>query len=518
MAECLLRMEHITKKFGVFTANRDISLTLHEGEVLTLLGENGAGKSTLMNVLCGLYHPTEGKIFLHGQEVRLTSPASAVQRGIGMVHQHFMLVEAMTVFQNIILGLSQERSVLIHAGKLRAQIQALSEKYGLEVSLDQKITELSVGAQQRVEILKALWRGAEILILDEPTAVLTDEETEGLFAIIRRLQQEGKGILFISHKLREVMAISDRILVLRRGEAVAEITDMTQANEQTLASTMVGSQVETCIYEKSTAQAGPILELRQVCYHAASKHNGLDHVDLDLCPGEILGIAGVDGNGQSQLAQAVTGLLTPESGQIVFHGQTVTRFDPGWFIRRQVAHIPEDRNRMGLAGAMSIQENLMMKLLPSDRRVRWRGWGLNRRVIARYAETMREKYDIRCHSTQQPVASLSGGNQQKVILARELEQQPDVLIAAHPIRGLDIGAAAFVHEYLVQAKHRGCAVLLISADLAEILQLADRIAVCYEGRILGVFDGKDPPVEEISLAMAGRSVQNSPAGCVQNLD
>ncbi|MEE0785366.1 MAG: ATP-binding cassette domain-containing protein, partial [Oscillospiraceae bacterium] len=237
MAECLLRMEHITKKFGVFTANRDISLTLHQGEVLTLLGENGAGKSTLMNVLCGLYHPTEGKIFLHGQEVRLTSPASAVQRGIGMVHQHFMLVEAMTVFQNIILGLSQERSVLIHAGKLRAQIQALSEKYGLEVSLDQKITELSVGAQQRVEILKALWRGAEILILDEPTAVLTDEETEGLFAIIRRLQQEGKGILFISHKLREVMAISDRILVLRRGEAVAEITDMTQANEQTLAST-----------------------------------------------------------------------------------------------------------------------------------------------------------------------------------------------------------------------------------------------------------------------------------------
>ena len=376
MAECLLRMEHITKKFGVFTANRDISLTLHEGEVLTLLGENGAGKSTLMNVLCGLYHPTEGKIFLHGQEVRLTSPASAVQRGIGMVHQHFMLVEAMTVFQNIILGLSQERSVLIHAGKLRAQIQALSEKYGLEISLDQKITELSVGAQQRVEILKALWRGAEILILDEPTAVLTDEETEGLFAIIRRLQQEGKGILFISHKLREVMAISDRILVLRRGEAVAEITDMTQANEQTLASTMVGSQVETCIYEKSTAQAAPILELRQVCYHAASKHNGLDHVDLDLRPGEILGIAGVDGNGQSQLAQAVTGLLTPESGQIVFHGQTVTRFDPGWFIRRQVAHIPEDRNRMGLAGAMSIQENLMMKLLPGDRRVRWRGWGL----------------------------------------------------------------------------------------------------------------------------------------------
>ncbi len=241
-------------------------------------------------------------------------------------------------------------------------------------------------------------------------------------------------------------------------------------------------------------------------------------MDLDLRPGEILGIAGVDGNGQSQLAQAVTGLLTPESGQIVFHGQTVTRFDPGWFIRRQVAHIPEDRNRMGLAGAMSIQENLMMKLLPGDRRVRWRGWGLNRRAIARYAETMREKYDIRCHSTQQPVASLSGGNQQKVILARELEQQPDVLVAAHPIRGLDIGAAAFVHEYLVQAKQRGCAVLLISADLAEILQLADRIAVCYEGRILGVFDGKDPPVEEISLAMAGRSVQNSPAGCVQNLD
>lgn len=509
MEECLLRMEHITKKFGVFTANRDISLTLHKGEVLTLLGENGAGKSTLMNVLCGLYHPTAGQIFLHGEEIHLNSPASAVQLGIGMVHQHFMLIEAMTVFQNIILGMSHDRSIVIHAAQKKEEIQALSEKYGLDIALDQKITDLSVGAQQRVEILKALWRGAEILILDEPTAVLTDEETQGLFTIIRRLQAEGKGIIFISHKLREVMEISDRILVLRRGELVAQISDMAQADEKMLANTMVGSQVKSDAYEKRKPQGAAILQLSDVSYRPLAKHSGLAHIDLALYPGEILGIAGVDGNGQSQLAQLVTGLLTPEAGHVTFRGQTMSQFEPAFFIENRVAHIPEDRNRMGLVGEMSVQENLMMKLRPDDPRVRWHGWGLRHRAIARYAAQMCGKYDIRCRAPEQPVQSLSGGNQQKVILARELEQMPDLIVAAHPIRGLDIGAAAFVHECLIQARDRGCAILLISADLAEILQLSDRIAVMYEGRIMGVFDGENPPLEKISLAMAGRSVQDS---------
>ena len=508
MAQTLLRMEHITKKFGVFTANRDITLELHRGEVLTLLGENGAGKSTLMNVLCGLYHPTEGRIFLEGREVKFHSPADAVERGIGMVHQHFMLIEAMTVFQNLILGRSQNRAVWIHAAKLREQIGALAEKYGLDIDFDRKITELSVGAQQRVEILKALWRGAEILILDEPTAVLTDEETEGLFAIIRRLQQEGKGVIFISHKLREVMAISDRILVLRRGELVGQIDDLTQTDEQTLANTMVGGQVKTSIFAKRPPQGSPMLKLQEVSFQAQSKHNGLNRVSLELHPGEILGVAGVDGNGQSQLAQVVTGLITPDSGTVELEGAPVSVFDPGRFIDQKISHIPEDRNRMGLVGEMSVRENLMLKDRPDIGFSRWHGWRLNRRVSAAYASSMQEKYDIRCHSMEQPVQSLSGGNQQKVILARELEREPSLLLAAHPIRGLDIGAAAFVHEQLEAARERGCAILLISADLAEILQLADRIAVMYEGRIMGIWDGIDPPLEEISLAMAGKAGQN----------
>ena len=504
MADCLLRMEHITKKFGVFTANHDITLELHRGEVVTLLGENGAGKSTLMNVLCGLYHPTAGRIMLEGKEVKINSPADAVQLGIGMVHQHFMLVEAMTVFQNIILGLSHDKSVIIRQAKLKEEISALSEKYGLDIEFDRKITDISVGAQQRVEILKALWRGAEILILDEPTAVLTDEETEGLFGIIRRLQEEGKGIIFISHKLREVMAISDRILVLRRGELVGEINDMSQADEQMLANTMVGSQVKESIYEKHPPKGEPVLRLEHVSYQKASKHNGLDDVSFDLHPGEILGIAGVDGNGQSQLAQVITGLIKPDSGQMVFAGKTVETFDPKFFIDQHVAHVPEDRNRMGLVGDMSIQENLIMKNPAGSGLTSWKGWKLNKKNIAKHAETMREKYDIRCVSTEQTVGSLSGGNQQKVILARELEQTPDLILAAHPIRGLDIGATNFVHERLMEARDRGCAIVLISADLAEILQVADRIAVMYEGRIMGIFDGLNPPLEQISLAMAGK--------------
>lgn len=503
MAEHLLQMEHITKTFGIFTANHDISLTLDQGEVLTLLGENGAGKSTLMNVLCGLYRPTTGRILLRGKEVSITSPADAVQHGIGMVHQHFMLVEAMTVFQNIILGLSSDQSVLIKKGKLKAEITALSEKYGLDVELDRKITEISVGAQQRVEILKALWRGAEVLILDEPTAVLTDEETEGLFQIIRRLQAEGKGIIFISHKLREVMAISDRILVLRRGRLVGQIDDMTAADEQMLANTMVGGQVHQAIYEKRHVTGAPILELEHVSYQKASKHNGLNDICLELRPGEILGIAGVDGNGQSELSRLVTGLLKPEEGEMRYRGKQVQTFRPDRMIAANMAHVPEDRNKMGLVGDMSIRENLIMK--NQDGFSSLKGWKLKKRVIARYADEMREKYDIRCTSTEQSARSLSGGNQQKVILARELEQEPDLLVAAHPIRGLDIGAATFVHDRLMEARERGCAILLISADLAEILQVADRIAVLYEGSIMGVFDGENPPLEAISLAMAGKS-------------
>ena len=320
----LLEMQRITKQFGAFTAIRDIHLTLNRGETLTLLGENGAGKSTLMNVLCGLYRPTSGEIRMNGRQVKLTSPADAVRYGIGMVHQHFMLVEAFSVFQNIILGVTDDKAVVINEAKLRSEIMALSDRYGLDIEFDKKIKEISVGAQQRVEIIKTLWRGSEILILDEPTAVLTDEETVGLFGIIHRLTAEGKSVIFISHKMREVMEISDRIMVLRHGEVVSTV-GRGEADETELAAMMVGHRLVEKKYPKVQAATDlpPVLSIQNASYHAFSKHNGLRGLSLTVGRGEIVGIAGVDGNGQSELARLVTGLIAPDSGEVVFRGKTV---------------------------------------------------------------------------------------------------------------------------------------------------------------------------------------------------
>ncbi len=502
--EELLRMEHISKQFAGFYANRDICLTVNRGEVLTLLGENGAGKSTLMNILIGLYQPTEGKIFFKGKEERIESPGQAVRLGIGMVHQHFMLVEAMTVFENIILGDKNSGGIFIDRDARRAEIEALAGRYGLDVELDKLITEISVGAQQRVEILKALYHGAELLILDEPSAALTDIEVEGLFAIIQKLTEEGKSIISISHKMREVLRISDRITVLRAGEVVTTVK-RNETDAQKLANLMIGHELAGSQYEKKTKSDGQtVLKLNEVKYHEHSKHNGLAGVSIEVKAGEIVGIAGVDGNGQTQLAQVVTGVISPEQGALEIKGEKISVSDPSAFIGRNVSHVPEDRNLQGLIGDMPISDNLILKLTDSAQFSRGKGMFLKKKEIRSYAENLTEKYDIRCTSVEQDVRSLSGGNQQKVILARELESEPELLVAAHPTRGLDIGATRFVHDQMIAARDRGVGILLISADFDEILEMSDRILVMFEGQIMGEFSGENPPVEEISLAMTGR--------------
>ena len=502
MMEEILRMEHITKKFGEFYANKDVNFSVLKGEVHTLLGENGAGKSTLMNVLFGLYQPTEGQIYLRGKPVAIDSPATAVKYGIGMVHQHFMLVEAMTVFENIILGDRNTKGVFIDRAARRREILELSERYGLDVELDKLITEIAVGAQQRVEILKALYRGAELLVLDEPSAALTDIEVEGLFRIMRKLTEEGKSIIFISHKMREVLHISDRITILRAGETVC-----TRKREETtgeeLANLMIGRELTPSQYQKVTRAGEPVIALRAVDYHKQSKHSGLNGVTLQVGRGEILGVAGVDGNGQSQLAQLVTGVIAPDGGEVDMKGSRVATFSPNGFILENVSHIPEDRNKMGLVGNMSVMENIVLKETDSPRFSDARGWRLKKRAIRAYAEEMQQKYDIRCASVAQESRNLSGGNQQKVILARELENNPDLLVAVHPTRGLDIGATRFVHDTMIAARDAGCGVLLISADFDEILEMSDRIVVMFEGMVMGEFSGSNPPIERISVAMAG---------------
>ena len=500
--EEFLRMEHISKRFGSFYANDNVSLTVNRGEVHTLLGENGAGKSTLMNILIGLYQPTDGKIYLNGEEVRIESPGQAVKLGIGMVHQHFMLVEAMSVFDNIILGDKRSKGIFIDREERQAEIQELSERYGLEVDLDALITEISVGAQQRVEILKALYRGAELLILDEPSAALTDIEVEGLFSIMNTLVDEGKSIIFISHKMREVMHISNRITILRAGRVVATV-ECCDTTSQDLANMMIGHKLAPSKYEQKQAGGEPIVKLEGVKYHELSKHNGLAGITMDIKPGEIVGVAGVDGNGQTQLAQIITGVIAPEAGTVTLQDEVVQTFDPHDFITQGVAHVPEDRNLQGLIGDMSIADNLVLKSTDDERFSQGGGMLLKKGAINAYARDLVQEYDIRCISTAQEVRSLSGGNQQKVILARELESEPDLLVVAHPTRGLDIGATRFVHDQMIAARDQGVGILLISADFDEILEMSDRILVMFEGRIMGEFSGQNPPVEAISLAMTG---------------
>lgn len=499
----LLRMEHISKQFGEVFANKNINLSINEGEVHTLLGENGAGKSTLMNILIGLYQPTGGEIYLKSKKVDIDSPRTAVKMGIGMVHQHFMLVEAMTVFENIILGTSKDKSLFVKKDEVKKEILKLSRRYELDVELDKAITEISVGAQQRVEILKALYRGADLLILDEPTAALTDIEVQGLFEIIKKLVEEKKSVIFISHKMREVLKISDRITILRAGETVTTV-NREDADGAMLAGLMIGHEMKPSSYEKVKVDTEKVLSFDHVSYCKTNKHNGLNQVSFHVRKGEILGIAGVDGNGQSQIAQIATGNLKPQEGEVCLHSNRVKKFIPAEFIAENVAHIPEDRNRMGLVGNMTVEDNLVLKDTKKTEFSFGHGICLKQKEINQFALMMQEQNDIRCSSVKQEVRNLSGGNQQKIILARELNMNPDLLVAVHPTRGLDIGATKFVHDTMISQRDEGCGILLISADFDEILKLSDRIIVMFEGQVMGSYSGDQPPIEEISLAMAGK--------------
>jgi len=496
----LLELRGITKRFPGVLANDDVSVDLRRGEVHALLGENGAGKSTLMNILYGLYTPDEGQILLEGKPVELGSTKGAIEAGIGMVHQHFMLIPVMTVAENIVLAIEpRRRGVLLDYDAAGKRVRELSERYGLAVDPDARIDRITVGQQQRVEILKALYRGAEILILDEPTAVLTPQEAQELFEIMRALKEQGKSIIFISHKLNEVLEIADRITTLRRG-VVVDTIPAEGATEEGLARMMVGREVLLRVDKTPAKPAGPLLQVEDVTVIDDRGLEMVREVSFDVRAGEIVGLAGVDGNGQSELIDAIAGLRHVKEGRISVEGADITNATAKTALEAGIGHVPEDRHRRGLVLPFSLTENLALhgyRYAPNSRR----GF-LNLRTMAQRARRLLREFDVRGGTPLTPAGSLSGGNQQKVVLAREIDGAPKVLIAAQPTRGLDVGAIEFVHRRLVEQRDSGRAVFLVSLELEEILSLSDRILVIYEGRIVGEF----PPTvseEELGLAMTG---------------
>ena len=489
----LIALHQVTKRFPGVVANDAVDLTLEKGEIHALIGENGAGKSTLMRVLYGLYPPDGGHIEVHGEKVKINSPRAALALGIGMVHQHFVLVDRFTVAENIILG--AEGGPLVDLDRAVKHIEEQAQGYGFKVDARKRIDDLSVGEQQRVEILKALFRGVDVLILDEPTAVLTPAETKDLFENLRALKDDGKTIVFISHKLDEVLDIADRITVLRRGKIVGETTPSDTSKEK-LAEMMVGREVLFRLEKPDVDSGKPLLQVEGL--NLASK---LHDVDLQVAAGEILGIAGVEGNGQRELAEVLIGLRSPDSGRITLDGKDITGRSVKQNRSLGCAFVPEDRHERGLVLNMSLWEN---SVLGRQSRAQYLGgWGvLAIKKIKELATRLIKEFDVRARSIGNEASTLSGGNQQKLILARELEDDPRLLIAQQPTRGLDVGAIEFVWKQILVQKEAGRAVLLISAELDEIYELSDRIVTIYEGRITGEYSPQDPP-EKLGIGMTG---------------
>lgn len=499
--QVVLETRKITKRFPGVLANDQVDFKLHRGEILALLGENGAGKSTLMNVVYGLYHPDEGDVLINAEFVKLASPRDAIQRGVGMVHQHFQLVQPMTVTENIILG-----SEVIHGGlfldlnRARAKVAELSERYGLEVDPDGVIEELPVGVQQRVEIIKALYRDAEILILDEPTSVLTPQEIDDLFRVMRGLAAQGNSIIFITHKLKEVLAVAHRIVVMRDGRVAGEATPA-ESTEATLASMMVGREVILKVPKGPAHPGRVVLDASEVRARDDRGSVVVNGVSFQVRSGEILGVAGVQGNGQTELVEVLTGLRKAEEGHVAIDGLDVTNASPRRITEQGSAHIPENRHRFGMVNAYPVSENLVLNTY--YRSPFARGLVRDYEAVEDNGKKLVQVFDVRTPSVATAGGSLSGGNQQKLVVARELGRDIELLIAAQPTRGVDVGSIEFIHSRIVEQRDAGVAVLLVSAELDEIMALSDRIAVMYEGEIIDTVDAATATREQLGLLMAG---------------
>ncbi len=494
-----LELRNITKKFGDFAANEDISLTVNPGEIVALLGENGAGKSTLMNVVYGLLEPTSGEILVNDVVEDFQGPGDAITAGIGMVHQHFMLVPPFTVAENVMLGHEHTKGMFLDLETARSEVRRVSEAYNLHVDPDALVEELPVGVQQRVEIIMALVRDAGVLVLDEPTAELTPQETDELLDIMRGLKAKGTSIVFISHKLREVRAAADRIVVIRRGRVVGEATP--EATQAELAGMMVGREVSLTVDKPPANPGAPVLSLKEVSAADLEGRPILRELTFDVRAGEILGVAGVQGNGQTELAQVLTGLFEGEVlGSITLDGTEITGKDPRDILDSGLGYVPEDREHDGLIGSFTVTENLVLDQVSNAPYSS--GGVLKNSVIDRTAVELIEEFDVRTQGAKAPVSSLSGGNKQKVVMAREMSRELRVLVAAQPTRGVDVGSIEFLHKRIVAERERGAAVLIISSELDEIYALADRIAVMYRGAIIGMV-GPDTSRDDMGLLMAG---------------
>ena len=502
--ENVIEMREITKVFGEFVANDKINLELRKGEIHALLGENGAGKSTLMNMLAGLLEPTSGEIVVNGQVVKLDSPSKAASLGIGMVHQHFMLVEAFTVAENIILGSELTKNGVLDIARATREINELSERYGLAVDPSAKVADISVGAQQRVEILKTLYRGADILIFDEPTAVLTPSEIDELMAIMKNLVKEGKSIILITHKLDEIRAVSDRVTVIRRGKSI-ETVEIAGATNADLAEMMVGRSVSFKTEKQEAQPKEVIMSIKDLVVNENRGVPAVKNLSLDVRAGEIVGIAGIDGNGQSELIQAITGLRKIESGSVELKGQSIVGLHPRQITEMSVGHVPEDRHRDGLVLEMMISENIALQTYYKEPLSK-KGI-LNYTNIIGYAKQLMQEFDVRAASEIVPASALSGGNQQKAIIAREVDRNPDLLIVSQPTRGLDVGAIEYIHKRLIQERDNGKAVLVVSFELDEILNVSDRIAVIHDGKIQGIVTPETTNKQELGVLMAGGELE-----------
>ena len=497
----VIEMLHITKEFPGIKANDDITLQLKRGEIHALLGENGAGKSTLMSILFGMYQPDAGEIRKNGEVVSIKDPNDATALGIGMVHQHFKLIDVFTVLDNIILGAEDTKLGFLKKKEARAKVLDLSQRYGLKVDLDAKVENITVGMQQRVEILKMLYRENEILIFDEPTAVLTPQEIDELMKIMKNLAAEGKSILFISHKLNEIMAVADRVTVLRKGQCIGTV-ETKDTNQQALSNMMVGRPVQLEVIKSEAKPGDVVLAVKDLCVHSKlHKKDAVHNVTFNVRAGEIVCIAGIDGNGQTELVYGLTGLDKPSSGTITLCGKDISHAS----IRHRgehMSHIPEDRHKHGLVLDFTLEQNMVLQRF-NEPRFENHGF-INNKAVRDYANYLIDKFDVR--SGQGAITrarSMSGGNQQKAIIAREVDRDKDLIVAVQPTRGLDVGAIEFIHSQLVAERDRGKAILLVSLELDEVMSLSDRILVMYEGEIVGELDPKKTTVEELGLYMAG---------------